>query len=613
MIIKRELIFAVALVTTMLLISVVGAFAADDDGVLHVPAEYSTIQNAIGTAQTGEVILVSAGTYDASTETFPITITQGGITLRGAGMGLTIIDASSANPRKRVIKMSGVDHVTLVGLTITGGHVVGSGYSDYAGSNGGGIYAYDCEDLLIQDCEITNNYAKGSFASRDGEGNFDWYGQYGSDGSKASARAGGGGLYLRYCKDTTGSATVTIDRCVIHDNKTGMGGGGVCSNYAPAIITDCCIYGNKACQGAGVYWFDYVVNGAKIEHILFNDLIILNEICLPAYWGKYEKLAGSEWTAGEGAGLYMSNWGLGQKFRIYNATIADNDGYHGYCSETQKNYDHGGYEVYISHSCSNADLKGANNIFWPNENDDKGYYDNGYDGKSDMSYSDIYWKNSCGNEQIYPGKTAYAPNYNILEVPQFDYYGEYSVICQRYFLQRSSDAVDTGTSGPRAYTPEVICGSTNNAYTTDVRGYYDGSNKPSTEYEGGGDLMDMGFHHRTDSCSYIELTSFEAKASPDGVVLNWETGVELDNAGFAIYRTVSGEGNYRCISGLIPAEGSASSGASYAFVDEDVNMGVSYEYWLVDIETTGKWTAHGPVSARMPMLLTPIMSEFINR
>ncbi len=97
--------------------------------------------------------------------------------------------------------------------------------------------------------------------------------------------------------------------------------------------------------------------------------------------------------------------------------------------------------------------------------------------------------------------------------------------------------------------------------------------------------------------NYIRLESFEAHARGRNIVLTWETGAEIDNAGFLIYRY---DGNERkAISRLIEAEGSAAAGASYRFVDSNVRPGVTYQYWLVDIDTNGTWTAHGPVRARI--------------
>ncbi|MBN1593875.1 MAG: hypothetical protein JW941_11595 [Candidatus Coatesbacteria bacterium] len=58
-------------------------------------------------------------------------------------------------------------------------------------------------------------------------------------------------------------------------------------------------------------------------------------------------------------------------------------------------------------------------------------------------------------------------------------------------------------------------------------------------------------------------------------------------------------GDYNQISGLIPARGTQTTGASYTFIDSDVEPGETYEYWLVDIDTRGEWTVHGPVSVKL--------------
>jgi len=113
----------------------------------------------------------------------------------------------------------------------------------------------------------------------------------------------------------------------------------------------------------------------------------------------------------------------------------------------------------------------------------------------------------------------------------------------------------------------------------------------------------------SDTMTYIELSSFDAEVEGSNILLSWETGAEIDNAGFLIYRTI-GDGRFELISDLIPAEGSASAGASYSFIDTDASRGVKYCYYLVDIDTSGTWTAHGPACAMVnlarlqPRLLT---------
>jgi hypothetical protein len=80
--------------------------------------------------------------------------------------------------------------------------------------------------------------------------------------------------------------------------------------------------------------------------------------------------------------------------------------------------------------------------------------------------------------------------------------------------------------------------------------------------------------------------------------LQWSTEAEIDNAGFNIYRAESEYGNYIKInSSLVPAQGSSTHGASYEFVDKDVQNRKTYCYKLEDIDLDGTSTMHGPVNA----------------
>ncbi len=88
------------------------------------------------------------------------------------------------------------------------------------------------------------------------------------------------------------------------------------------------------------------------------------------------------------------------------------------------------------------------------------------------------------------------------------------------------------------------------------------------------------------------------RARGDAVVLNWTTASEIDNAGFNIYRSETENGEYVKINAaLIPAQGIATEGASYKFVDWSVQRGKTYYYKLEDIDLSGIATQHGPASA----------------
>ena len=87
------------------------------------------------------------------------------------------------------------------------------------------------------------------------------------------------------------------------------------------------------------------------------------------------------------------------------------------------------------------------------------------------------------------------------------------------------------------------------------------------------------------------------------IILAWSTESEIDNDGFNIYRSKTEGGEYIKInSSIIPAQGSATQGASYEYVDTDVQNRKTYYYnWRIQI-LSGNITTHGPVCA-MPRLI----------
>ena len=96
----------------------------------------------------------------------------------------------------------------------------------------------------------------------------------------------------------------------------------------------------------------------------------------------------------------------------------------------------------------------------------------------------------------------------------------------------------------------------------------------------------------------VKLLSFTAVARDQAVDLFWETGSELGNLGFHLYRSSSAADPYeRITSAVIPGLGSSPIGASYNHRDAGLTNGVRYFYKLEDIETTGRRELHGPVSA----------------
>ena len=498
---------------------------------------------------------------------------------------------------------------------------------------GGGIYMGHCElGVLIEDCEITGNannraypYGGGGFASEYSPATF-INTQINNNDTPVDTNGGGGRITystveFNDCemKDNTASdggavymanATVTFRGTTISGNKVFSGGvsanrrGGGVNCEADCILTieNSTLEGNEAEKSGGavyiarntnvsIKWTEILNNKAgtagggislsadftypigpedvKIEHCMiagnecagtdqrygggglncnsyasptiFNSLIVNNR--MSAY--------------SESAGVYCRN---ASSPVVLNCTIADNQG-------------HG---VHAVDSGCTATL--TNCILWNNGDDIVNV------ACSQISHCDIQ-DEDCKDD----------PDVNLYKDPLFvprDPADPENKYTGYYLAQVDAQAADSpclneGDDQASAYGLD--------AYTTCTDGRYD---------EG---TVDIGYHYSKaydgSDDTYIELASFEAKARGRSILITWETGTEIDDAGFDLYRVEAGDRTTprRINERMIPAKGSPAAGASYEFIDADVRPGVTYSYYLLDVGTDGTATWHGPVSARVPL------------
>ncbi len=104
----------------------------------------------------------------------------------------------------------------------------------------------------------------------------------------------------------------------------------------------------------------------------------------------------------------------------------------------------------------------------------------------------------------------------------------------------------------------------------------------------------------------VEMASFASTAYDDGVFLEWQTGYEVNNLGFNIYRDESGKRSRispSIIAGsaLMAGPGTAlTAGRQYAWWDAAAKGKQQYyaTYWIEDIDLNGTRTMHGPVIPR---------------
>jgi len=98
--------------------------------------------------------------------------------------------------------------------------------------------------------------------------------------------------------------------------------------------------------------------------------------------------------------------------------------------------------------------------------------------------------------------------------------------------------------------------------------------------------------------SAVELISFNAESTPEGVKITWETATETDNLGFNLYRSDSLDSDKVQLNDTLIQPNVAPGspfGAAYEFVDTGAAGLQTYFYWLEDIDASGVITLHGPV------------------
>lgn len=101
----------------------------------------------------------------------------------------------------------------------------------------------------------------------------------------------------------------------------------------------------------------------------------------------------------------------------------------------------------------------------------------------------------------------------------------------------------------------------------------------------------------------VQMSSYSAAYNAEGVTLDWRTQSEVDNAGFNILRKSSTDAGYSKIASYktdsaLKGLGTSTSGRSYSYTDASVASGVSYDYKIQEVSTSGSSKDFGPIAVQ---------------
>jgi hypothetical protein len=113
----------------------------------------------------------------------------------------------------------------------------------------------------------------------------------------------------------------------------------------------------------------------------------------------------------------------------------------------------------------------------------------------------------------------------------------------------------------------------------------------------------------------VEFASLKATRNDGRVLLEWQTGYEINNLGFNIYRETDGKLtriNPEPVAGSALSFGprvALRAGLAYSWWDNDAREGNNSRYWIEDLDLSGHKAMHGPFSVTDSVSDVKLLSE----
>ncbi len=280
--------------------------------ILHVPSEYSSIQSAVDSSQSGDTVLIANGTYFEQTVIANKTVMIGGrflLTHDSLDISATTITIPDSiryydGVNRSVISVLPNSVVWLNGITVRGGY----GYRQYnpvVNTYGGSIFADTCS-IFIDHCHIIHGtaYGGGGFGS--------YFCRWVSVNHSrvdscygTNAGYGGGGMDIQNCDSCrVENSTIVnnyhvgwaggfgiganqfgyVNNCIISNNIAVQGwGGGIFENVG--TVSNCVVDGNLSASEAGIvvacYTGSPVISGEISGNVFRNNRKTMSATHLP--------------------------------------------------------------------------------------------------------------------------------------------------------------------------------------------------------------------------------------------------------------------------------------------------------------------------------------------
>ncbi|MCA9925987.1 MAG: hypothetical protein KC421_26630, partial [Anaerolineales bacterium] len=149
------------------------------------------------------------------------------------------------------------------------------------------------------------------------------------------------------------------------------------------------------------------------------------------------------------------------------------------------------------------------------------------------------------------------------------------------------DSDDNGNDGANLAADGVSCDPVTLDYDLEPDNNLDTDDNNNTNLS-----VDFGFYLDPTAVTLISFTAVSQQAK--SVQITWQTGAEIDNYGFELWRSKEGVWETAVKIHTEPAVGTGT-GAIYRYQDSVPANGTWY-YWLVDVDTNDVKATHGPVS-----------------